>query len=74
MRYKITLCVNGWQKKGRKVMIRARVEMSRETEKQYMIDQLNRLGIYETVKVEDLRDVGYYNLRSMLAAARAVRV
>ncbi|MEK4025820.1 hypothetical protein [Sporosarcina sp. FSL W7-1283] len=48
--------------------------MSRETEKQYMIDQLNRLGIYETVKVEDLRDVGYYNLRSMLAAARAVRV
>lgn len=55
-------------------MIGARVQMSRESETQYIIDQLNRLGTYETVKGEDLRDVGYYNLRSMLAAARAVRV
>lgn len=53
-------------------MIGAKVQMSRETEKQYMIDQLNRLGIYETVKSEPLERVSYYTLRSMLAAARAV--
>ncbi|MEV9639509.1 hypothetical protein ABZ756_02275 [Mammaliicoccus sciuri] len=55
-------------------MIGSRIEMSRESEKQYMIDQLNRLGIYETVKQEPLETMNYYTLRSMLAAARAVRV
>lgn len=57
---------------GGAAMIGAKVQMSRETEKQYMIDQLNRLGIYETVKSEPLERVSYYTLRSMLAAARAV--
>lgn len=55
-------------------MIGARIEMSRESEKQYMIDPLNRLGIYETVKSEPLEIMNYYTLRSMLAVGQAVRV
>lgn len=55
-------------------MIGARVEMSRESEKQYMIDQLNRLGIYENTKNEPLESMNYYTLRSMLAVEQAVRV
>lgn len=54
-------------------MIGARIEMSRESEKQYMIDQLNRLGVYETVKHEPLESMNYYTLRSMLAVEQAVR-
>ncbi|WP_342537315.1 hypothetical protein [Sporosarcina sp. FSL K6-3508] len=55
-------------------MIGARVEMSKETEKQFLIDELNRLGIYETVKSEPLENMNYYTLRNMLAVEQAVRV
>jgi hypothetical protein len=44
------------------------VSPSRETEKRILIDELNQLGIYETVKGESLEKESYYSLRSMLAA------
>jgi len=48
------------------------VSPSRETEKRILIDQLNQLGIYETLKGEPLDRQSYYTLRTMLATARAV--
>lgn len=44
------------------------VSPSRETERRYFIEQLNKLGIYETVKNTPLEKESYYSLRSMLAA------
>ncbi|GKV70247.1 hypothetical protein NCCP2716_27450 [Sporosarcina sp. NCCP-2716] len=47
--------------------------MSRETEKQIIIAELNRLGIFETTQKRPLQEQSYYSLRSMLAQERAVR-
>jgi hypothetical protein len=49
------------------------VNPSRVTEKQYMIQQLNLLGIYETMKGESLSRLDRYTLRGMLAVEMAVR-
>lgn len=48
------------------------VTPSRETEKNVLIDELNRLGVYETVKGEPLQKESYYTLLSMLAVEQAV--
>lgn len=53
-------------------MIGANVKPSRETERKYLIDQLNAIGIYETLKGEPLEKKDYYTLRTMLAVKRAV--
>jgi len=53
-------------------MIGTFVKPSRETEKQILIDKLNRLGIYETVKREPLESLSYYSLRTLLATRMAV--
>ena len=53
-------------------MIGAFVRPSRETEKQILIEDLNRLGIYETVKREPLESLSYYSLRTLLATKKAV--
>ena len=53
-------------------MIGVKVNPSRETEQRYVIQELNRLGVYETLKGEELSKVGYHSLLSMLATARAV--
>ena len=53
-------------------MIGQKVNHSRETEKQILIGELNKLGIYETLKGEPLEKESYYTLRSMLAVAQAV--
>ena len=53
---------------GGAIMIGAVVNPSRETERRYFIEQLNKLGIYETVKNTPLEKESYYSLRSMLAA------
>ncbi|WP_252503247.1 hypothetical protein [Sporosarcina sp. Marseille-Q4943] len=45
---------------------------SRETERQILIDNLNRIGIYETLKGEPLEKESYYTLLTLLATARAV--
>lgn len=44
---------------------------SRETEIQFMIQDLHRLGIYEGKNGEQFERMGYYSLRSLLAIARA---
>lgn len=54
-------------------MIGTRIKPSKESEKQYMIQQLNLLGIYETMKGEDLSRLDRYTLRSILAVEMAVR-
>lgn len=47
--------------------------MNQAQKKQYLIRQLNSLGIYETLKSEPLASVCYCTLRCMLAMERAVR-
>jgi hypothetical protein len=54
-------------------MIGTRIKPSKESEKQYMIQQLNLLGIYETMKGEDLSRLDSNTLRSILAVEMAVR-
>lgn len=54
-------------------MIGKFVKPSRESEKQIIIQDLNLLGIYETVKGETLETKSYYTLRSLLAVEQAVR-
>lgn len=44
------------------------VSPARETEKRILIDELNQLGVYETLKGVPLEKESYYSLRSMLAA------
>ncbi|MDW0113799.1 hypothetical protein QT711_11430 [Sporosarcina saromensis] len=53
-------------------MIGRKVNHSRETEKQIIIRDLNKLGVYETVKGEPLQKESYYTLLSMLAVEQAV--
>lgn len=55
-------------------MIGMKIRMSRESEKQVLINELNLLGIYENMKSEPLDSLDYYTLRSMLATEMAVRV
>ncbi len=47
--------------------------MSRESEKQVIIAQLNQLGIFETSKGETLQKQTYHSLLSMLSIEQAVR-
>ncbi|WP_172369598.1 hypothetical protein [Sporosarcina jiandibaonis] len=49
------------------------VKPSRESEKKIIIQDLNLLGIYETVKGEALDTLSYYSLRTLLAVEQAVR-
>lgn len=53
-------------------MIGAKVAPSRETERQVLIEKLNRLGIYETSKNEPLEKESYYSLLSLLAVKQVV--
>lgn len=54
-------------------MIGSYVKPSRESEKKIIIQDLNLLGIYETVKGEALESKSYYTLRTLLAVEMAVR-
>lgn len=53
-------------------MISAKVIPSRETEKRILIEQLNLLGVYETLKGKPLEQESYHTLRTMLAVKKAV--
>ncbi|BAQ11340.1 hypothetical protein OXB_2869 [Bacillus sp. OxB-1] len=53
-------------------MIGTFVKPSRETEKLVLIEELNRLGIYETMKREPLESLSYYSLRTLLATRMEV--
>lgn len=54
-------------------MIGTRVKLSRETEKQFVIQQLHRLGIYENTKGENIEGLNYHALVHLLATEQAVR-
>jgi hypothetical protein len=54
-------------------MLGSKIKPSQESKKQYMIQQLNLLGIYETMKGEDLSRLDRYTLRNILAVEMAVR-
>lgn len=47
-------------------MIGAKVNLSRETEKQIIIQELNALGIYENMKGESLNQLSYFTLLFLL--------
>lgn len=49
------------------------VKLSRESEKQIIIQDLNRYGVFETMKGDELDTLDYYALRGMLAIELAVR-
>lgn len=54
-------------------MIGKTVTISRETEKQLIIQQLNILGIFENMKSEPLDKLSYHALVHLLATEQAVR-
>lgn len=54
-------------------MIGTRIKPSRETECQYIIQQLNRLGVYENSKGADIEGLNYHALVNLLAVEQAVR-
>lgn len=47
--------------------------MSRESEKQIIIDRLNNLGIFETTQNRALDGLSYDALKSLLSIEQAVR-
>lgn len=47
--------------------------MSKDLEKQYVIDQLNNLGIFETAQGRELKSLTLDALKSLLSIERAVR-
>lgn len=54
-------------------MIGTRIKPSRETERQYLIQQLNRLGVFENGRGEDIEGLNYRALVGLLAVEQAVR-
>lgn len=53
-------------------MFGAKLNPSRETVRLAIIDELNSLGVYETLKGESIKDLCYYELRALLAKKKAV--
>ena len=49
------------------------IQLSRESEKQIIIEDLNRLSIFECPRGRELSELDYYSLRSLLAMEQAVR-
>lgn len=54
-------------------MKKSTIQLSRESERQVIIQELNLLGVYETLKGESLETLSYHSLRSVLALEEAVR-
>lgn len=54
-------------------MIGKTIKLSKESEKQIVIQDLNRLDVYEGKKGESLHTLDYFSLVHLLAISRAVR-
>lgn len=54
-------------------MIGTKVKMSRESERQYLIQRLNVLGVFENMKSEPLDELSYHALVNLLAVEQAKR-
>lgn len=55
-------------------MIGQTVKPSLETIRQMLIDDLERLGLHEGPNGEQLQEMDYYSLRSLLAKRKVVEV
>lgn len=49
------------------------VSLSRESEKQVIIEDLHRMSIFECPRGRDLKELDYHTLRSLLVMEQAVR-
>lgn len=54
-------------------MIGKTIKISKESERQFIIQDLNRLGVYEGKKGEALQSMQYFPLVHLLSINKAVR-
>lgn len=54
-------------------MIGKKVSLSRESEKEVIIQELHRFGVYENLKGEKIETLSYHSLVHLLAVEQAIR-
>lgn len=54
-------------------MMGRKVSLSRESEKEIVVQELYRLGIYENMKGEKVENLNYHMLVHLLAVEQAIR-